>query len=151
MRKGTCVHFTGCRDRTSACKVGIVYNEAFNTPPSPGMFLRMPCVNFTTRFGKGDLVPLDRGEHSAMPCDQYQEPSEQELAQYEAEREASHQRLVAGLKVAGAWRVMPKPQTDRTEVVECPICAGRLHLFQSSYNGHVHGHCETHGCLRWME
>ena len=36
-------------------------------------------------------------------------------------------------------------------VVDCPICKGKLHLSQSSYNGHVHGQCETNGCVEWME
>lgn len=60
-------------------------------------------------------------------------------------------RLIAGLKVASTWRVKPKPLENRREVVKCPICDGKLHLSQSSYNGHVHGKCETEGCLSWME
>lgn len=30
-------------------------------------------------------------------------------------------------------------------------CGGKLHLSQSSYNGHVHGKCETPDCVSWME
>lgn len=37
------------------------------------------------------------------------------------------------------------------EVVECPACKGRLHLSIAAYNGHVHGKCETDGCVAWME
>lgn len=48
-----------------------------------------------------------------------------------------------------AWRnKLPK---GKQEVIECPACKGRLHLSQSSYNGHVHGHCETKDCVSWME
>lgn len=34
----------------------------------------------------------------------------------------------------------------------CPHCkTGTLHFRVASINGHVHGQCETEGCLRWME
>jgi len=36
-------------------------------------------------------------------------------------------------------------------VVECPVCKGKLHVSHAEYNGHVHGKCETEGCLAWME
>ncbi len=61
------------------------------------------------------------------------------------------QNILAAIKVAGAWKVKPKPANDRHEVVECPICKGRLHLSQSAYNGHCHGKCETDNCVSWME
>lgn len=61
------------------------------------------------------------------------------------------EKFLVALKVAGEWKVKPKPKEDRREVVECPICKGRLHLSQSAYNGHCHGRCETDGCVSWME
>ena len=48
------------------------------------------------------------------------------------------------------WRDAHKGQSAQ-EVVDCPACKGRLHLSISSYNGHVHGRCETVGCVSWME
>lgn len=48
------------------------------------------------------------------------------------------------------WRDAHKGKSAR-EVVECPACSGKLHLSISSYNGHVHGHCETEGCVSWVE
>ena len=63
----------------------------------------------------------------------------------------SLERVSAAIKVAGEWRVKPKPAADRYQVVECPVCKGRLHLSQSAYNGHVHSKCETRGCLSWTE
>lgn len=46
--------------------------------------------------------------------------------------------------VADVFEVCPRTVTQgRPE--------GRLHLSQSSYNGHVHGRCETDDCVRWME
>jgi len=55
------------------------------------------------------------------------------------------------LGTANKWRVLPKPEADRHEVIECPKCKGKLEMFQSSHNGHVRGQCETEGCLSWME
>lgn len=60
-------------------------------------------------------------------------------------------RMAIVMPVVSNWRVKPKPKQDRHEIIECPKCKGRLHLSQSSYNGHVHGHCETKGCVSWME
>ena len=59
--------------------------------------------------------------------------------------------ILAAMNVASEWRVKPKPTSDRRDVLECPICKGKLHVSQSSYNGHVHGKCETDGCVSWME
>ncbi|KQO99140.1 hypothetical protein [Methylobacterium sp. Leaf91] len=36
-------------------------------------------------------------------------------------------------------------------VLPCPTCAGRLVWVRDSSNGHLHGQCETVGCLRWMQ
>lgn len=36
--------------------------------------------------------------------------------------------------------------------IPCPHCkTGALHFSVASVNGHVHGQCETEGCLRWAE
>jgi hypothetical protein len=63
--------------------------------------------------------------------------------------EQSMKRMTLVGPVVGAWR--KKEPIGKAEVIECPACKGRLHLRQSSYNGHVHGHCETEGCVSWME
>ncbi len=64
----------------------------------------------------------------------------------------SYEQALAELRaITENWRVKPKPAADRRGVVECPCCKSRLHLSQSSYNGHVHGKCETEGCVSWME
>lgn len=61
----------------------------------------------------------------------------------------SMRKMTLAGPVVKAWR-LKEPQ-GKQEVIECPVCKGRLHLAQSSYNGHVHGRCETEGCLSWME
>jgi hypothetical protein len=35
--------------------------------------------------------------------------------------------------------------------VECPTCKGRLAWIRDRHNGHLHGQCETDGCLRFMQ
>lgn len=60
-------------------------------------------------------------------------------------------KFLVALEVAGQWKAKRKPAQDRQEIIECPICKGRLHLNQSSYNGHCNGRCETEGCVEWME
>lgn len=63
---------------------------------------------------------------------------------------AMSRMLVVG-PVISAWRIKPKPKTDRSDVLECPKCKGRLHVMQAAYNGHVRAKCETEGCVSFME
>ena len=42
-------------------------------------------------------------------------------------------------------------RVGKEEVIECPVCKGRLHLSQAAYNGHVWGKCETKDCVAWMQ
>jgi hypothetical protein len=58
-------------------------------------------------------------------------------------------RMTKVMPVVAEWR--KKPPIGKAEVITCPACGGRLHLSQSSFNGHVHGQCETSGCASWME
>ena len=51
--------------------------------------------------------------------------------------------------ILSEWR--KKEPIGKQEIIECPVCEGKLNLSQSSYNGHVHGRCETDGCFNWME
>lgn len=54
--------------------------------------------------------------------------------------------------VVSAWRTWTKKnRVAKQEVIECPVCKGKLHLSQAAYNGHVWGKCETQGCVEWME
>ena len=62
---------------------------------------------------------------------------------------ACRKKMRIVLAAISPWR-NSLPRGKQT-VIECPICRGKLHLSQSSYNGHVHGQCETDGCVEWME
>lgn len=65
--------------------------------------------------------------------------------------ERAMRRMAVVMPFVNEWRTKPKPTHNRSEIVECPECKGKLHLTQSSYNGHVHGYCETKDCVSWME
>ena len=62
--------------------------------------------------------------------------------------EKSMTRMTVVMPVVSEWRKKP---FGKQEVIECPVCKGKLHLSQSSYNGHVHGKCETPNCVACME
>ena len=162
MRRGQCIHFNGIGDSGKKCEAGVCYDTQFNTPKSPGMFLRMACFRENevrldgrgTRIHAGEesrMEPFDRRGETMIPCELFREPTAEEIQKDRIEMDAHLERTKAALAVARAWRVKPKPSANRHEIVECPLCKGRLHLTQSSYNGHVHGACETNDCVRWME
>lgn len=63
--------------------------------------------------------------------------------------EGAIKRMTISGPFISAWR--KKEPIGKTEVVECPVCKGRLHLSQSSYNGHVRACCETKNCINFIE
>jgi hypothetical protein len=163
MNHGTCIHFTGLSfaGGTCKCKAGVDYRLAFDGD-RPGIMLRAPCIEFRTlpAHGRGTCCKpgeptirkeVDRHDEVAMKCAHRLEPTTEQVEQDLIETEQSFKKMLAGLQVANEWRVKPKPATNRREIVECPVCKGKLHLSQSAYNGHVHGRCETVGCVSWME
>jgi len=135
-RPAVCIHYTGLQ--RDSCKAGVIYRDAFGK--EPGIANRMPCFHLEGKSPENTVSCALRREQTAT--------------EFEAEREDVRRYMdlmktvLTGIK---GWRVKPKPKKDRREVIECPACKGRLHLSQSAYNGHVHGHCETEGCARWME
>jgi hypothetical protein len=161
MNKGTCIHYTGLRNKESCCAAGINYYDKFSGEET-GVILRMPCVQYHVlpAHGRGTYIKpgdatirkeIDRHGRVMMACDQYLEPTDAEIEQDRIDSEACLRRAMAGIEIAAAWRVRPKPKEDRSEIVECPICQGKLHLAQSSHNGHVSGQCETEHCVSWIE
>lgn len=149
MNHGTCIHFSGIdmgpRYKDACCKVGINYFEIFDGRRI-GMFLRMPCVEYREipAHGRGTLIRT--GEPTIR-----QDPTEEQVNAYLREQDQWYLKTTAALRVAAEWRANTKPEHDRSEIVECPVCKGKLNLFQSSRNGHTSGNCETNGCVSWME
>ena len=150
MNEGTCIHFNGVQNDT--CKRGVRYDQ----------FARgKPCIQFIQKSARGGTY-LRAGElpaetkpfFGALPkesCAFYEEPTAEQVQADRAEIDAHFVKTIAAIKVSSAWRLKPKPASDRQDVVECPVCKGKLHLSQSAYNGHVHGKCETADCVEWME
>lgn len=150
MKDGQCMHFNGVQKKL--CLRGVAYAQFH-----PGM----PCIqmlNTSARGGtylKAGEVPAESKPYpGALPkerCPFYEEATEEQVQADRAKQDTRFEKTKAALVVASKWRLKPKPARDRREVVECPACKGRLHLSQSSYNGHVHGKCETPDCVYWME
>lgn len=152
MNHGTCIHFNGVQN--DQCKRGVSYEVMWPKGPKPCIQTLHKSARGGTYLKPGEVPATSTpfpGADKAKPCPLYQEPTSEEVQADREESERWMQRTMAAIKVAGDWRVKPKPATDRYEVVECPVCNGRLHLSQSAYNGHVHGKCETEGCVSWME
>lgn len=161
MNPGTCIHFTGMGGDKACCKANVNYHVAF-AGEKPGLMLRAACIQYRTlpAHGRGTYIKAgvetvtkayDRRGETMVPCEHFREPTADEIRVDREESDAFVQRTLTAMKISAAWRVKGKPDADRHEVIECPICKGSLHLRQSSYNGHVHGQCETEGCARWME
>lgn len=165
VNNGTCIHFNGLgfggNYKTQCCGAGVNYFETFDGRHAAVM-LRMPCVAYRElpAHGKGTAIKpgeatirkeIDRKCEVVIPCAHRQEPTPEQVEDYRRESENYWQKTIAALKVANEWRALPKPEKDRAEVIPCPVCGGKLHLFQSAHNGHCHGKCETERCVAWME
>ena len=132
-RGGWCIHYRmkpGLKSDTT-CKAGVEYASV----RGPGQ----PC--FLT---KGESRP------GATECPNLRRPTADEMAVREEWQTKRTEQLFAALAAVGPWRSKHKGRSH-SEAIECPVCKGRLHPSISSYNSHVHGHCETKGCVSWME
>lgn len=128
------------RTADAVCDAGVRYGDV--APGDDyGIFGRLPC------FLDAKGVP----KHvAAASCPKLRAPTPEEIALHEEwiEKRMGTMRIVQ-LGIAN-WRKAHKGKSA-SEIVECPACNGKLHLSISSYNGHVHGKCETSGCVSWME
>lgn len=118
------------------CEAGIRYDSFTGEDRKMD---RQPCF----------IKPGESAEDRA-PCAQLRPPTPEEIALHEKWAEERMGVLGKVMQGIAPWRKANKGRSA-SEVVACPACAGRLHLSISSYNGHVHGKCETAGCVSWME
>lgn len=136
---GWCIHYRYNRDakagQPNTCEAGVDY-EAWR-----GIRHEMqPCF----------LDDKGRSKPAAMPCPSLRRPTPEEIAAHEIWLDARmNKQGIVMVGIAG-WRKAHKGQSAR-DVVECPACKGRLHLSIAACNGHVHGRCESEGCVDWME
>lgn len=136
-----CVHYAPKpgMGKGDYCAIGCDASKRMNDARAAGEPNMTPCIgghktpNVLTLCPKWERRSM---EHAEKKADAFQKAME---------------RMAIVMPMVNAWRNKPKPAIDRREVIECPKRKGKLHLSQSSYNGHVHGHCETEGCVSWME
>lgn len=130
-RAGWCIHYQAPRGDDPCCEVGVPYS----TVRGPGQ----PCF-------------LDKGQPrpGASHCPKLRLPTADEIAAHEQWAKGRREQFTTVMVGILPWRQKNRGRSH-SEVIECPACKGRLHLSISSYNGHVHGRCETDGCVAWME
>ena len=126
---GKCQHFNGVQNKV--CRAGVSYSE----------------------YRQGCIPCLGGNTHSdfelTFACSKWLRIT-RDQAEASADRlEESDRKYEIIAPVVIEWR--EKKPIGKAEVITCPACNGKLHLSQSPGNGHVHGHCETQGCVRWME
>lgn len=138
-----CIHYRFNRNvmrmADGTCCAGVRYGDIAGE--EPGAMRRLPC------FLGPNLKPK---EADAVACSSFRAPTPEEVRLHEEWIEGRMGLLTKVMTAIKPWRDAHKGKAA-SEVVECPGCAGRLHLSIAAYNGHVHGNCETKGCVSWME
>lgn len=88
-------------------------------------------------------------------CDLQQFPTVEEVAAEDAVFAARFVKTIAARAaivehLGGDWK-KGTPGTNGT--IDCPCCEGvaTLRFSRAGYNGHIHAHCSTDGCVSWME
>ncbi|MCU7842178.1 MAG: hypothetical protein KZQ94_22755 [Candidatus Thiodiazotropha sp. (ex Troendleina suluensis)] len=130
-KEGKCKHFNGIQH--DQCLAGLNIRSVVGGDPF-GWTKRMPC------FKRND---------TDIVCRQYSEPTVEEIADAEAEWQKSIDEITKVVPLCAELR--KKHPGGGSGNVKCPSCGGTLHYAVAQCNGHVHGACETEGCLRWME
>lgn len=164
MRKaGTCVFYNGFIARTGdpqphRCRAGVCYAQEFGAHAE-----RAPCIAYMLKSRNGGTVLAPGevgirtpwgapGRPAPLPCSRRVEPTDEEVLQDALEHQAYMDNFIAAMVAVGEWRTWtPTNRVAKQGAIECPACKGRLLLVQAAYNGHVHGCCQTPGCLQWME
>ena len=95
-------------------------------------------------------TPCFKEHKTDVKCDLYEEPSAEEIAAFEKMIAEQIRQMDAVEPLISAAKKKFKNKGGQ-EVVECPVCKGKLHLSVASVNGHCWGKCETPDCLAWME
>lgn len=134
MRPDTCIHFNGVMN--DCCDKSVNYQKLAGGDLAFGWMLRIPCTGKT-------VAPVNE-------CQHFQKPTTEQIAQEEADLQDRLARYEKVWPVVAKWR-KEAPRGKQT-VIDCPTgCGGKLHLMQARSNGHVHGKCDTEGCVSWME
>ena len=92
-------------------------------------------------------------DSKGVGCDKAEYPTDKELAEAVAEADRAFENVLIARKAIvdaiGPW----KREVSESGRIHCPICKKKAGLAysRSGYNGHIHGKCDTDGCLNWME
>ena len=122
------------------CALGCGASERMKAAREAGEPNMTPCIG---GHKASDAVTL---------CPKWERRSLERAKKRAESIERMMRRMTVVMPVVSKWRTWTESnRVSKQEVIECPECKGRLHLSQSSYNGHVHGKCETEGCVSWME
>lgn len=132
-----CQHYTRGKGADMKCAAGMDLKTIKKVATGPKGIKWGPCI------GGHELPnPLEHCPHWIRRTREMGEKRADDIAK------ALH-RMEVVMPAVDKWR--EKKPLGKAEVIECPSCKGRLHLSQSSYNGHVHAKCETPDCVAWME
>lgn len=126
-----CHHFNGIQNK--CCDAGVDYDTLRSSDR------RIPC-----------LPPHRNEERPAAHCEKFRPSTPEEIAKRDAEIAEAIARMELTLPLISKIK-QEHAGTSWEGTVECPVCAGKLRISHAAYNGHVHGRCETDGCLAWME
>lgn len=132
-----CQHYQHGKGADMVCSAGMDLETMPRVATGKKAIKRGPCINGHTL------------ENPTAHCPHWLRRTREQAENRADAIEASIQRLTVVMPVVDAWRA--KKPRGKAEVIECPVCHGRLHLSQAAYNGHVHGQCETKDCVSWME
>ena len=134
---GWCIHYRSPHggETFTDCEADVPFSKWDGTK-----FATRPCFLDDKGQSKPDVVP----------CEHLRLPTEKEIADHEIWVNGRIGRMATVMLAIRPWRDAHRKQNYR-EVIECPVCKGRLHLSIAACNGHVHGRCETNDCVSWIE
>lgn len=132
-----CQHYGRGKGADMVCAAGVDLNTMQKVATGAKAIKWGPCIEGHTL--------ANPHEHCPHWIRRTREQGEKRADAYEK----SVMMMTVVMPVVDKWR--EKLPFGKSEVIECPVCKGRLHLSQSSHNGHVHGKCETPDCVAWME
>lgn len=140
---GYCQHYE-MRGMPKACAAGVEYASVGT----------LSAAN-PDNLAKPGCRPCIHGVRLADPlalCPKWLRATREQGIKRHEDMDRAFRNMALVLPVIQKWRTWSKAKpVAKAEVIECPVCKGRLHLSQAAYNGHVHGQCETEGCVSWME
>ena len=145
MEHRTCKHYRGTvalAENSAECDAGIAVRELVGGSDL-GWGTRMPCF--------GGAGPNERANGPIACCDRYEAPTQAEIDATEEAIRKSIERTVLTIPLACQIKERFAEGDGGEGVDPCPVCDGKLHWSCSSYNHHVHAHCETEGCVSFME